>query len=821
MEDFLFSLNYREFTPAQQYSIYMNDKHKFSEQNDLIKFAIRYTFLLYDKNVINNLASALSFLGFAKAGVCYALLSKMSKNQFYSNDQNLISYSGSQWLPHEDNILFSSIIYGSPPYVPSRTKGACKLRLMEWQQKFASAGIYVLPCKFKINEKIHFEKEKSKQEERGNKNIENFDVTAQTTHKNYQAKNWEAIQKRQKIICERTEKMRKLKYVRKRSNSLITTDTIIYNKEFSQEFQHILKIMENNLIRKPSYDPTAKKFWLKVNSLGRKTFDFLKFHMNGPSRSTIYEWSQKEDYPRFEDFINIKKTGEIIRFWRKLYNSNHLTCILSIDAMKVDEDLSIDHKNQVYGVISHQRIKIPENIQNDNSLYINLFEEQLKKHNIASAIFIASICPLCDQIKTFPLYIYLSSSQSADKNILDYIKNIKEPLEKENIHIIGISTDSDQSYRSMFNKFFYEWSKYLLISEGNVMKIMMEQLLVTNDCPHLLKRARSRLVTKKFLFVNKDDWNIWKKNVSEDNLNCNNCISKETLQKVNDELLDCWFRNSGQDAMDDFYPHHIFSPQTLKKAIEKNMSSFIIFVSPILLMIRILRDNDACRKQRIIWCYVSLFIFQFYYSWLNVQCYTGKSEKKKEDYPSIFSMNFCIDCSNYLFSLIRILTVTDDDFSIRRVGTITSEHLFSQLRFEAKKEQTVRSIKHAFDRLILRKKFGEKEEKFEHRMFSSAKAKDNTGELQQDIIKNCIYFAMKLCINAGIKFPRESSYYELMQNLDSEKGDLFYEEQMEILCQNNLRTHQRKEQWRIQISQVRRTNKIGREIKVRLATKFK
>ena len=832
MDRALFSKNFEEFTPTQQYSLYVDDTIKFSEQNDLTKIIIRFIFYLYDKNVLMNIPEAMSFVGFAKAGTCYALLSKMSKMQFYPDDQGFVpKNSGNQWLTYEDQILFASIKDGSVPFVPSRSRNACKLRLWEWKLRFIDSGIHVLPCKYAITETISLKKTRDEEEEENiddvdNQNNFNNEEEMKTVHQNYQTISWNKRHEKRKIKNQKAEKMRNSKYLARKRNNSIVADVRVRKKEFPQEFLHILEISKNNCYRKPSYDCISKRFWLKINSLGRQTFNFFKYYMNGPSRSTVYEWTRKEDYPRFEDFLEIENTEKIIEFWRKCFNFDSFAGILSIDAMKIDEDLAIDHRRNIDGVISQTKIKIPENIQNNYSLYINLFEDQLKKNNIASSIFIASICPLCS-VNSFPLYIYLSKTSSADKNILEYMQKIIEPLKNEKIHIVGISTDSDQSYIEMFNIFYNEWSKHMLNAGGDITRISINNLLLTNDCPHLLKRARSRLITKKILFADRDIWYNWKMKISDNNMkldsnlsSCVQCITKEQLQEVNDLLLDYWFRNNGQDAMDDFYPHNIFSPRTLVKALEKDKKCIVLYVSPLLMMIRILRDKEASREQRLIWCYTALYIFQFYHSWLKIQCCKGMKERKKEDFPSIFSMDYCIDSSNYLFSMIKILSSIDKDFSIGRVGTITSEHLFSQLRCESGNEQTIRSIRHAFNRLILRQKYGEKKQKIENRLFSSAKSNGGAVVLDAGIIKNCIYMALKICENAGLKFSRECFCYELIENLDHESGDLFYEKEFEILCQDNLKKHYRNEHWRIQISQVRRTNKIGREIKVRYSTKI-
>lgn len=549
--------------------------------------------------------------------------------------------------------------------------------------------------------------------------------------------------------------------------------------------------------------------------------------MKGPSISTVYNWIEKEKFPRFEEFLKIKNTNMIVEFWKNIFAFKKIRGILSVDAMKVDEDLCIDHKNNIDGIINKKLIKIPENIRGNYQLYSKIFDYQLLRKNIASNIFVISLCPLCN-IKCFPLHVYLSSSSSADKYIINYLFTVPNVLKTAGVEIIGISTDSDPAYRKIFNDFFCAWSKSIITSHGDISKISLNRYYITNDCPHLLKRARARLVTKGTLFANRDDWITWKKCISK-NLNTDHipCITQETLIKLNNELNPCWFRNNGHDSMDDFYPHLIFSSSTFKKAYEKGDKYLILFITPILCLIRILRDNNESRKQRLKWSYISLFIFLGYLGWLKVQCTNGKEEKMKEDFPSLFTMDFCIDASNYLFSVIQILGKVDDGFSIGRIGTTASEHFFARLRYEAGKEQTIRSIKKAFNRIILIEKMGNQNQKINHRIFSSARLEQSSISLDHELITFCIYTAKTICEDAGIKFTRDSAYYEIMEciesNLDLNKAKMFVEREMKILSNEYATGHrnQTTKQWRMQISQIRRSNKAGRNIRSRMYTAIK
>ena len=83
----------------------------------------------------------------------------------------------------------------------------------------------------------------------------------------------------------------------------------------------------------------------------------MKKYLKGPSISTVYNWINKENHPKFEDFKKKKKTHIIINFWKNVFKFDNIKCTIAVDAMKVDENLSIDHKNSIDGVIDKLVLK--------------------------------------------------------------------------------------------------------------------------------------------------------------------------------------------------------------------------------------------------------------------------------------------------------------------------------------------------------------------------------------------------------------------------------------------------------------------------------
>ena len=111
--------------------------------------------------------------------------------------------------------------------------------------------------------------------------------------------------------------------------------------------------------------------------------------------------------------------------------------------------------------------------------------------------------------------------------------------------------------------------------------------------------------------------------------------------------------------------------------------------------------------------------------------------------------------------------MVETPFSMSRVGSMTSEHQFSQIRFHAGKEQTIRSLRHAFDRIMIMNDLGNiLKEKLEKRMFQCGKVENGTTVLSQTNINMCIQIAYKTAFMSGIVFPNECHFYDLVKNFN-------------------------------------------------------
>lgn len=343
---------------------------------------------------------------------------------------------------------------------------------------------------------------------------------------------------------------------------------------FDEKFIHVLNASRDNLFSTHKlYDENVKNFWIQEFLFGRKSYNYHRSLLHGPSISTIYRWLEIIDFPRFETFRQIKNIPIILSFWKRLYNFDSLACSISMDAMKVDEDLVINHDGTVKGVIPKMKVKNPIMYYRNQKNYFSLYKSCVQNNKLISSMFIISVCPLSN-IHSFPIFVYLSHKGNADENFLSILNQILDILRENSISPIFIGSDADRSYKKYFIESFTGISKFISNKKGIVHNIECNVPLWTNDPAHLLKRGRSRLVTKKVLYVSKfDQYNDSIRGFPYME------VTIPAILKINPNLLPNWFKSKCIYSMDDFYPFYIFSGKTLKNAVSLNTKAELIYIT--------------------------------------------------------------------------------------------------------------------------------------------------------------------------------------------------------------------------------------------------
>ena len=201
--------NIFSFSPTQRFAIFKGNKDRFCSMPVTIKFAISFTFKLYDLGLIIDLPKALSLLGFMQSGFWYCLLKEESMktlpNKTISEGSKKI-FAKTKWTDYEDFHLFSSL-YNGHPKNSLRGDFAVQKRMSKWNSILKAHQIY----------SNYFHSCISFQE--GLSNILDEDTTFEggkpQNQISYQKKNWESIKQNKKIENERMEAMRKRKQEKK------------------------------------------------------------------------------------------------------------------------------------------------------------------------------------------------------------------------------------------------------------------------------------------------------------------------------------------------------------------------------------------------------------------------------------------------------------------------------------------------------------------------------------------------------------------------------------------------------------------------------
>ena len=176
------------------------------------------------------------------------------------------------------------------------------------------------------------------------------------------------------------EKIRKIKAEKTEHKETQELDNINHiTPTFDEKIEHIIELSRANFASsRKKYDEDTKIFWIKEFLLGRKCFNYNKALLHGPSLSTIYVWLNRINCPHFEDFLNILNMPNMIKYYKSKYSFDSIHCSLSIDAMKIDEDISINQNGVVEGLIKKMTIKEPS-IYYQNQKEFFIFYDKCKK----------------------------------------------------------------------------------------------------------------------------------------------------------------------------------------------------------------------------------------------------------------------------------------------------------------------------------------------------------------------------------------------------------------------------------------------------------
>lgn len=262
----------------------------------------------------------------------------------------------------------------------------------------------------------------------------------------------------------------------------------------------IVKFKKNH----KSYDTKSMSYWTQqYNDLSVRLFEKRSHEMYGPSRSAVESWISKTDIYPMSFFSDKKKISIIAQWWKRILGLDQINTVISFDACKIDEDLVIDSKGRVEGILNEgfQYLNEDKTTYKKNlKLYDEIVELLARQNLFISNVFIVSICPL-ECKKCFPIYIEYTNSGSASDDLIEFLNSLPSILRESNINTMFLGSDADPKYNSIQENVFNMYSKYINMDNLNISNIDIgEQIIHCNDPSHILKRIRSRLIKHKTLY---------------------------------------------------------------------------------------------------------------------------------------------------------------------------------------------------------------------------------------------------------------------------------------------------------------------------------
>ena len=425
-------------------------------------------------------------------------------------------------------------------------------------------------------------------------------------------------------------------------------------------------------------------FWIELFFKNHNAAAFLTKSKLGPSRSTIHKWIEdfKPTIP-LSDFTNINNIGNVIEYWEKTFNIQHMNAVIGIDAMHVTRRIEIDKEGNARGLTKNVQFTRIEMEQIKRlKLFAKIVDDIIKNGLAAHAVFVVLIIPIGCQ-KPLPVHYILSEKGNASQNESDCLEKIIKYVNNNhpNITLFGRSHDADPQYIDAQDNFYLPTTK--LLTENNFSLVTVTQLtqknsLISADIPHILKRLRNRstksAIAKSYTGEN-IDLTILKTLVNELEI-----PSKATTNKKNEKMVDENARN-------------LFSPIILINIIEKQQKLLSEIMIPGTLLRIVFYNDELKRKDRLF-----LLAICVHYTYLVHCIYVNKNLPKQ---AMIMTYNQLIDMFNSAFQFIMILQEVPNAFCTSRTGSTECEHFFSGVRRIASGNDNGASVNTILNKIIM------------------------------------------------------------------------------------------------------------------------
>ena len=445
------------------------------------------------------------------------------------------------------------------------------------------------------------------------------------------------------------------------------------------------------------YSNDVRHFWTRVFACSPQSFSMLSQMFNGPAYSTLQSWIKAEKVELKAEIMDVEKVALIAKRWVAKYETPGMSYTLSYDACKIDEDIMINEKGQVKGLLTRVELShAPQQYKYEPALLQALWEEQIIQKNLITHAFVFMLNPISTD-RGYPIHVLFTNTGSANDQVLHCIQRIPELLADAEIRVVFEASDSDTKYRMSFNKHF-QWifGQYSGIyackdtdgSLGGLEMINVPEVMRCNDIPHVLKRWRSRLINNKSLFLRYED------EANRDGQMM--AVNVEGLWKINPEIPASAFRSGSLPAMDDAYPIMIFTKETLLKAFGAKRLDFVVCLLPAVCGNMVLRCKSLDHVRRMELAFLGLSMCIYYYSYLE----SISASSINFELP-LRTRELLVDLSNALFFHTHGLSTIPNSYRLSKITSMISEHFFARLRRSMGPDQTAENFLSVLLRLVI------------------------------------------------------------------------------------------------------------------------
>ena len=452
----------------------------------------------------------------------------------------------------------------------------------------------------------------------------------------------------------------------------------------NQIFQNLMENMNTSPCGR-RYSNATYNFAQKIYQASPKAYEILLSELAFPSVQSLYSHFGALHNQATIDLLSLDNTNNVLNSWKKANNINsqkHIHVTLAVDAISFKPNILVDENGSVTGIrgVTHVDEK-----QVKNFLNCDIWESFIKNNfsNLITSAFVYQIQPFDDTISNCVVYIQPTTNGKANKEQIDILMNIREISKNSKIVVKVFSFDGDTGYSELHNFYINQWIIKCLDSNHIFECANFHSLRICSDLLHILKRMRYRIVK-----------NYDKIAIGFDSEKKFNYLSLKDLLKH--KVPSVVFSNSLFTKMHDSLPLQLFSLETLKILFDNQIWDTIIIFIPWIIIVIAINNPDISSNLTYDLLEIS-FYYLYNYLYIYMQHHDEISQvlsdrRTKTKSMLMYSPMLIKETLNALHSILMILT-TENNVSIRRLGTTPLEHTFGITRMKSKYVQR-------YDRII-------------------------------------------------------------------------------------------------------------------------